>query len=131
MTIFFSYTIAIICLIQFKLLWDTYARIVQRRVINHGFSAGMDIIIYFLLAILINLHYNQEYNNVTGLVLLGYGLSLRWLLFDLVYSKLQKDEWQYYGRTSTIDKFCKRFGACIIVKIIVLIGFILTYFFVN
>ena len=99
-----KFTIVIFLLLAFKMWWDTRAKDKYKRVINHTKSSIIDILLYTLSSILI---FDKWY------VILGYiilGLSIRWIFFDPIFSKINWGVWDFHGTSSTIDRFLTRLG---------------------
>ena len=112
--------IVFITLLGIKLFWDTYNRKVRKRVINHGVSSLIDGSIY---AVTIYFYICTE--GCTEWYFLGWLIltaSLRWLLFDLLFAKVNYDKWVYYGKSAWLDVQLTKLGKWHFVPKLIMIG---------
>lgn len=100
------FTVIVMALIGFKLFWDVHQR-KKGIIINHGFSAFMDTILYVFAAAIAT--QSGEWYQV--LMYVVYGLALRWLVFDALYNLLTNKPVGYRGVTSKLDIYSKRLVA--------------------
>ena len=117
--------IVFITLLGIKLFWDTYNRKVRKRVINHGVSSLIDGSIYA-----ITIYFFICTGGCTEWYFLGWLIltaSLRWLLFDLLFAKVNYGKWIYYGKSAWLDIQLTKLGKWHFVPklIILIIGIIL------
>ena len=103
------YSSVVLALLIFKLIWDWYAKNKQKRIINHGFSAFMDCIIYSFSASLI-FNYYLLLSNWVVLGAFIIALGFRWLFFDLLFNIINKKRWDHYGNSAKLDLFLKKTG---------------------
>lgn len=118
------YTILILVFIIIKLVKDTKKR-KAGVIINHSFSALIDTTLYWLTATVVGLFTYWPVDNWLFLKLTFFGLSMRWLFFDLLFSKVNYQVWEYYGTSSVMDKYCtmikNKIGSAIHIKAFLLV----------
>lgn len=88
-------------LLAFKLWWDKRAKD-SGRIINHTLSAAIDGILYTVPA------WFLFGWSCGGWILLL--ISLRWLLFDILFNLINGWKWNNYGTSSKLDKFLHSLG---------------------
>jgi len=98
-----AFAIIVNLLLVFKVIWDYQAKNKEHRVINHGRSGIIDGALYVASAWIL---YGMIY--ILPLVLLASGY--RWIVFDIAFNLANKDKWNHYGDTSSLDKFMKKSG---------------------
>ena len=95
------YILIVNVLLAFKLWWDYRAK-KRGRIINHTRSAIIDTLIYIVAA----WYFLCIDAGAWILTALGY----RWIMFDIIFNRLNGWEWNHYGESSMIDKFMIKTG---------------------
>ena len=98
------FTGIVLALVGFKLFWDNRQRNDDQDV-NHGFSALMDMILYIFAAALVTRGSGEWYVVIS---FVGYGASVRWLLFDALYNLVRHKKITYRGTVSKLDIFSSK-----------------------
>jgi len=88
----------------FKLWWDTRAK-KSGRIINHNLSAGIDGAIYSASAFVFS---DSTIIQAIGVVVFLAGL--RWILFDMIFAKINWGTWHFHGTSSAFDRGLVKLG---------------------
>lgn len=86
-----------------KTLGDWWYKNKKKRIINHSLSAGIDISVYIVAGYFFII---APLENVSVLFYTGIlftSLSVRWVLYDLIYNSVNKEVWSYCGNSSIMD----------------------------
>ena len=113
------YIAIFIILLLFKGWWDHRAK-KKGRIINHGRSAIIDGALYVVAAYF--LFCAPVWCGVWFMVgIVWTSFAFRWLLYDLLYNKINGEKWNHYGGSALLDKFMIWTGSYhLIVKLIIL-----------
>ena len=123
------YFLIVNLLLGFKLWWD-YRSKKRGRIINHARSVLIDGSFYATTAFFLYCYPDWcSFWLLFGIVLSSAGY--RWIVFDILFNKLNKDPWDHYGLSSWLDQKLYILGKYhLIPKVIVLVtGLILIYVF--
>lgn len=124
----YYFIIIVNLLLIFKLYWDHRARTKDGRVINHGRSLWIDMLIYSGASIFL---FGVSWS---GLAWVFTAVMYRGFVFDLFYNLIFHNKWSYCGNNSKIDKVADAFDGtrdniCVlgffIKLILIIIGIIL------
>ena len=86
-----------------KVANDYYAKNYAHRIINHGFSAWMDVIFYAVASS----YFINDYaglSNCIALTMFLMLLSFRWLLFDAIFNVINNNTLMHVGKSAWLDK---------------------------
>ena len=95
------FIVVFLILLGFKLWWDKRAKD-SGRIINHFRSALIDGLIYGGSGYLL-----FQWGFIGWFVLV---VGLRWLLFDLLFNRINGWKWNHYGSSSKLDNFLLNLG---------------------
>lgn len=96
---FYYFIIFVNVLLGFKLFWDHRARVKHKRVIDHGLSLSIDMILYSGMSIFL---FGVSW---IGVAWVFTATMYRGLVFDLLYNLIFNNKWAYCGDSSRVDEF--------------------------
>ena len=108
-----AYILIFTNLLIFKIFWDCKATHLDKRQIDKGRSAAVDLLIYAISAVALL----KGIVNIVGAIIIAIGA--RGLLFDLLFNWVNGWKWHFCGTTSKVDVLLdstdgKQDGKCII-----------------
>ncbi len=101
------FIIVVNALLVFKLWWDNNAKNKQKRIINHGKSVAFDGLLYAISAYLL-IHRLDGHSLVEAFGATLIAASWRWTAFDAIFAKMNWGAWEFYGKSSILDRFMDR-----------------------
>ena len=105
MDVLYKYIIIVNLLLAFKICWDSYAKKVQKRIINHWRSGIIDSILYLIFSYLL---FKPNWFTIIGFIFLSW--SYRWIFFDAIFGKLHWNDWHYHGTSDFLDRWLMKIG---------------------
>jgi len=107
-----------------KSIGDWYYKTKQKKIINHALSSVIDVVIYTISAYIL---FYKKFNLfvIIGIVLTS--LASRWILYDLIYNKINHHKWNHYGYSSWLDRRMRTTGKWHIIIKLIILGFCLNF----
>lgn len=103
------FIIVINLIIASKVWLDWRAKNKEHRIINHTVSSVISGSLYILASIIILGVWGKfHWSVLIGSVILA--VSWRWIIFDLVFAKLNWGVWDKHGTSSRVDVFLTKLG---------------------
>lgn len=99
------YILIVIVVLVFKLWWDSRAKNKFHRIINHFRSSVIDASIYAVSSYFL---FRPDWLDIAGWIFIAW--SIRWVLFDGIYSKMNWDVWDFHGTSSWLDRWLNQVG---------------------
>lgn len=86
-----------------KALGDWWYKKYKKRIINHGVSSAIDIVIYVISGYFFIVVPFEPTSAIFAIGTLIFTLSLRWWLYDLIYNIVNKEKLNNLGGSAWLD----------------------------